>query len=214
MTVATEKQVKKDREKAMIADIRDHLGFLATNLGKVSDEHASEVYKEDLRGMIGRLRYYCTHGHWEKGEGPENTPISHIFNMICRKNGGVGKLTGIIAGPRLTGWTRHERQSKEMLKACLIRAVNYCPPPVYQPQWELPKDDVRNDHPGAVLYRERLAEKKAEFKRANHAQLMARKRTKERIETESVERTKTKAKQRKDRKKHFKEQEKMRKGKK
>ncbi len=62
-------------------------------------------------------------------------------------------------------------------------------------------------------YRERLAEKKAEFKRAGHAPLMARKRTKERVEKESVERKKTKTKQRKDRKKHFKEQEKKRKGK-
>ena len=212
MTVATEKQAKKDKEKEMIGDIRDHLGFLATNLGNVPDEEVSEDYKENMREMIGRLRYYCTHGHWEKGDGPENTPISHIFNMICRKNGGVGKLTGIIAGPRLAGWTRNERQTKDMLKASLIRAVSYTPAPVYQPQWDLPKDDVRNDHPGAVNYRDRLAEKKAEFKRAGHAQLMARKRTKERIETESVERIKTKTKQRKDRKKHFKEQEKKRKG--
>lgn len=213
MTVASEKQAKDDKEKEMIEEIRDHLRFCKTNIGNVPKEQMTAEEKKDILDMIGRLLYLCTHGHWEEGNGPPDTPMSYIFDKICRKNGGIAALTGAIAGPRLEGWTRMERQKKDMLKAGLIRAVNYVATPEYQPQWLLPKDDVRNDHPGAVLYRASREDRKEEFKRASHAQQVARARRKQRIEDESKERLKEKAKTRKERAKHFKEQERKRSGK-
>ena len=210
MITATKK--KNTREAEMIEAIREHLGFVATNIGKVPDAHISKTYKQDIKDMISRLRFFCSHKYWEDGEGPP-TPISHIFNMICKKNGGVAKLTGIISGPRLAGWTRLERQQKDMLKACFIRACNYVPDPEYNPQWLLPKDDPRNDHPAAIRYREQEGLQKELDKKAKHAELMAKTRKKERLETEAKERAKATKKQRADREKHFKEQERLRSGK-
>jgi len=211
MTEVKEMKIaRNEREREMITDIRRHLAFLSKNIGAVPDEYISENYKQELRDMTSKLRWFCSHGYYEGEEGTSQVSVSHLFNMICKKNGGVAKLTGIIAGPRLDGWTRFERQSKDMLKACLIRALNYNPPPEYQPQWTLPKSDPANDHPGAVNYRERKKLEKEESKKAKHAELMRKTRRTERLEKESKERLKATAKQRKDRKKHFDEQDRLR----
>ncbi len=208
--IVSAKEKKGTREKEMIVKIRQHLAFLTKNIIAIPDEQVSDDYKDNLKEMTSRLRFYCTHGYWDGDEKGPKTLISHIFNMICKKNGGVAKLVGIIAGPRLTGWTRYERQIKDMLNAALIRATTYSPPPVYQPQWELPKEDPRNDHPGAVNYRARKEEFAEQSRKMKHAREQAKSKKKIRLKKESEERIKVTAKQRKDRKKHFAEQNKKR----
>jgi len=208
MMSATEK--RSTREKEMIVEIRQHLAFLTKNVGAIPDEQVPNDYKDNLKKMTSKLRFYCSHGYWDGDEQGPKTPISHIFNMICKKNGGVAKLVGIIAGPRLSGWTRHERQIKDMLSAGLIRATTYVPPPVYQPQWELPLADPKNDHPGAVNYRARRKEFEDESKRLKKNRLEAKHKKKKRLVKEAEERLKVTARQRKERKKHFDEQNRLR----
>lgn len=212
-TAEREKQEAEDKQQEMIAEVREHLSFVTANLGNVPEQYMSKEYADELRDYISRIRYFLTHGHWEKGEGGAHPPVSYIYNMICRKNGGVAQLTGVIAGPRITGWTRIERQSKEMLKACLIRACNYVPPEPYHPDWLLPWDDPRNTHPAAVRKRKEQDLEVEQSKKDKHAEYMRKTRKKERLEEESKERLKLKKKQRKERKKHFKEQERKRSGK-
>jgi len=210
MTVVSAKVKRDTREREMIEDIRRHLAFLTKYIITIPDEQVSDDYKSNLKEMTSRLRFYCSHGYWDGDEDGPKTPISHIFNMICKKNGGVAKLTGIIAGPRLEGWTRFERQTKDMLSAGLIRATTWVPPPVFQPQWLLPKSDPRNDHPGALNYRARKEEFAEQSRKMKHAREQAKSKKKKRLEKEAPERLKVKTQQRKDRKKHFDKQNKLR----
>jgi hypothetical protein len=200
----TEKQAKDEREKEMIEEIRNHLQFLDSNLSAIPEEYVSANYKDELRGYISQIRWFCSHKYWRKEDGDLlPPPISHIYNMVTKKNNGIGWLTGQVAGPRLSGWTRHERQCKEMLKACLIRAIHYHPPPEFHPEWQLPKDDPRNTHPAAVRYREEKQLEVEQSKKDEHAEHMRKVRKKERLEKEAVERAKVTKKQREERKKHF-----------
>jgi hypothetical protein len=209
MTVSA-KEKRQTRESEEIAEIRRHLAFLTKNIITIPDEQVDDGYKDNLKDMVSKLRFYCSHGYWDGDEQGPKTPMSHIFNMICRKNGGIAKLVGAIAGPRMTGWTRHERQIKDMLSASLIRATTWTPPPVYQPQWELPLADPRNDHPGAVNYRARKEEFAEQSRKMKHAREQAKSKKKIHLKKEAPERLKVKTQQRKDRKKHFAEQNKKR----
>ena len=75
------------REKELIVEIRKHLSFLATNVSKIPKEQTDPYkkdYLENMKEMIGRIRYFCTHGHWEEGYGPADVPIGHIHKKIGR----------------------------------------------------------------------------------------------------------------------------------
>jgi hypothetical protein len=195
-------------EKETVEEVRKHLHFVKQNIGNVPDEFVSENYKSTMLELISQILFYLTHKSWPKGKVDRpKTPFSHIYNMVCRKNGGIAYLMGIIAGPRLAGWTRHERRAMEQLRACLIRATTYREPLEYNPDWLLPKSDPRNTHPGAVLYRERLAKDKEEEKLAKKAAKERARRKKAELAEEAKERAKVKKKQRTKRKKHFEELE-------
>lgn len=217
--VQKEKQAKKDREAEMKEEIRTHLSFLSSNISNIPDEHLDKTYKEDLTYMISQVRYYITHNAWDKRMKTRehapiayiNTPMSYLYHTICRKNGGVADLTSKVAAPKMA-WTRQEKQYRDMLKASLIRAINYVEPPAYHPEWNFPKTDERNTHPAAVAYRATLTEEEKQEARDEHAEYMAKQRKQERLEKESEERLKLKEKQRKDREKHFARLEKERRG--
>lgn len=206
---AVERETKKTQ---MIEEVREHLSFVTANLATIPEIHMPEEEKEELRVIIGKIRYFLTKGCWEKGEFDPQTPVSYIQQMICRKNGGVAELCGSISGPRLKGWTRMQRQQKDMLRACLVRACHYVRPDEYHPEWMLPWTDPRNTHPGAVSKREQKGLEKERATLDKNAERLAKQRKIERLEKESEERLKTREKQRKERAKHFKEQEKKRSG--